>query len=192
MAMAMAFCVVAKPCLAEVTAYAPGQGGVNSVSVAVDVRASVRDRCGFASGGAPAGAIDQAEFDRTGFSRDFVIALNCTGASRIAVSSRNGGLTTDSSAPGYASVAPYRVELRMVGDNGTTASGACEASTLGTAGGCTFAGAASSSNGLRLAAASTKANGSYLRVQADAYAGATPLLAGRYTDTLTVTVSVAP
>lgn len=192
MMVAMALCAVAAPAFAQVTAYAPGEGAVNSVTVAIDVRASVRDRCGFAAGGAPAGTIDQANFDQTGFTRDFAIALNCTGASRIAVSSRNGGLATEGSAPGYASVAPYQVELRMVGDNGTAATGACAAATLGASGGCAFAGTAGSSNGLRLGAPSTKANGSYLRVKADAYAGAAPLLAGRYADTLTVTVSVTP
>lgn len=190
--MAMALCVLASRANAQVTAYAPGQGAVNSVSVNIDVRASVRDRCGFAQGGAPAGTIDQAEFDRTGFSKDFAINLNCSGASRIAVSSRNGGLATDASATGHASVAPYEVELRMVADNGTTAIGSCAASTLGSAGGCGFAGTGSTTNGLRLGAASTKSNGSYLRVKANPYAGATPLLAGRYADTLTVTVSVAP
>lgn len=192
MMVAMTLCVVAAPAFAQVTAYAAGEGAVNSVTVAIDVRASVRDRCGFATGGAPSGTIDQANFDQTGFTKDFAITLNCTGASRIAVSSRNGGLATDTSAPGYASVAPYQVELRMVGDNGTAASGSCAAATLGTAGGCGFSGTAGASNGLRLAAASTRANGSYLRVRADAYAGATPLLAGRYADTLTVTVSVTP
>jgi len=190
--VAMALGVLASPASAQVTAYAAGQGAVNSVSVNVDVRASVRDRCGFAQGGAPSGTISQADFDQSGFSRDFAINLNCSGASRIAVSSRNGGLATDSSASGYASVAPYDVELRMVADNGTTATGSCAAATLGGAGGCGFAGTGSTTNGLRLAAASTRSNGSYLRVKANAYAGATPLLAGRYADTLTVTVSVAP
>jgi len=192
-ALATAFGALAMPAFAQVTAYAAGQGAVNSVSVAIDVRASVSNRCGFAAGGAPAGSISQAEFDRTGFARDFAIALDCTGASRIAVTSRNGGLATaGAAAPGYATVAPYQVELRMVGDDGTAATGACDASTLGAAGGCAFAGTAGTANGLRLAAASTRANGSYLRVSAPAYAGSAPLIAGQYADTLTVTVSIAP
>jgi len=178
---------------AQVTAYAPGQGAVNEISVNIDVTASVRGRCGFASEGVPTGTLDQADFDRTGFSRDFAIVLNCSGASRIAVSSRSGGMATDApKAPGYASTAPYQVELQMVADNGTTVGATCAARTLTAAGGCAFAGTASGTNGLRLPAASTKANGSYLRISAPAYAEAAPLPAGRYSDTLTVTVSIAP
>lgn len=179
---------------AQTTAYAPGQGGVNSVTVAIDVRASVADRCGFAANGAPSGTIDQANFDQTGFTRDFAITLNCTGASRIAVSSLNGGMTTSTtgSTNGYATTAPYSVEMRMVADNGTVAGATCAADKLASGGSCTFAGTAGTATGLRLAAASTKANGSYLRVSAPAYSGSAPLVAGRYSDTLTVTVSVAP
>ncbi len=177
----------------QVTAYAPGQGAVNSISVAIDVKASVSGRCGFATGGVPSGTLNQTDFDRSGFSRDFAIAVNCTVASRIAVSSRNGGLAAEGgAAPGYAVTAPYNVALRMVADNGTAAEGICAADKLGAAGGCSFAGVASQTNGLRLPAASTRANGSYLRVSAPAYAGAAPLVAGRYADTLTITISIAP
>lgn len=193
MAIAAVLCTVGGAAHAQVTAYAPGQGSVNSVSVNIDVRASVASRCGFATGGAPSGTIDQANFDQTGFSRDFAIVLNCTGASRIAVSSANGGMKPDSATPvGYATSAPYQVELRMVADNATSAAATCAASTLASGGSCTFAGTASASVGLRLPAASTKANGSYLRVSAPAYSGSTPLAAGRYSDTLTVTVGVTP
>jgi hypothetical protein len=178
---------------AQVTAYAPGQGAVNSVAVAIDVRASVSGRCGFTAGGAPTGSISQTDFDRTGFSRDFAISMNCTVASRVAVSSRNGGLAAEVAASdGYAVTAPYTVALRMVADNGAAAEASCAAETLGAAGGCSFAGVASSTNGLRLAGAATKTNGSYLRVSAPAYTGTAPLVAGRYADTLSVTISVAP
>ncbi|MET0245668.1 MAG: hypothetical protein ABW182_02875, partial [Sphingomonas sp.] len=84
--LVVAFLAVVQPARAQVTAYAAGQGAVNSIDVSVEVRASVRSRCGFAAGGAPAGSIDQADFDQSGFTRDFAIQLNCTGASRIAVS----------------------------------------------------------------------------------------------------------
>jgi hypothetical protein len=190
--VAMAFSAFSTCASAQVTAYAPGQGPVNSIEVGIDVRASVRGRCGFASGGAPVGSIQQADFDRTGFTKDFAVVLNCTGASRVAVSSVNGGLATDVNSPGLASRAPYNVELRMVADNGTTATASCAAAGLATGGGCAFGGTASTTNGLQLGAASTKANGSYLRVSAPVYAGATPLAAGQYADTLTITVSIVP
>jgi hypothetical protein len=178
---------------AQVTAYAAGQGAVNSIEVGVEVRASVLGRCGFATGGAPTGAIDQANFDQSGFTRDFAIQLNCTGASRIAVSSANGGMTNAATgAAGYRTNAPYNVALYMAADNGTNTSATCAATTLAAGGGCSFAGTAGTANGLRLAGASTKANGSYLRVSAPAYSGTDTLAAGRYSDTLTITVSVSP
>lgn len=191
-ALAALLGAVAAPACAQVTAYAAGQGAVNRVEVGIDVRASVRGRCGFATDGAPAGSVDQTEFDRTGISKEFGIRLNCTGASRIAVTSANGGLAPVETATGYASRAPYSVELKMVGDNGSTAAATCTAATLNNAGGCLFAGAAGEANGLLLNAASTRANGSYLRVTAPPYSGTQPLLAGSYSDTLLITVSIAP
>lgn len=190
--MAMLAGAIAAPAAAQSTAYAAGQGALNRIEVGIDVRASVRDRCGFATDGAPNGVVDQANFDTTGLSRDFAIRLNCSSASRVAVSSLNGGLKQTESAPGYASTAPYNVTLYLVGDNGTTATAACAAGVLTTGGACSFAGTATAATGLRLAAASTKANGSYLRISAPPYTGSQPLLAGSYSDTLTITVSIAP
>lgn len=174
------------------TAYAAGQGSVNRLDIGIDVRASVTGRCGFAT--APNGTITQSKFDETGFSRDIPLVLNCSGASRVAVTSAKGGLqTATTGATGYATKAPYDVTLRLVADNGTTATATCAASTLTAGGSCsTFGGPASSSKGLRLAGASTKANGSYVRVSAPAYSGSAPLVAGTYSDTITVTVSAAP
>ena len=193
LAMLVAFCAILQPAHAQVTAYAAGQGAVNSVEVGVEVRASVHSRCGFATGGAPSGSIDQADFDQSGFTRDFAIQLNCSGASRIAVSSVNGGMATATAgASGYAVKAPYQVALKMVADNGASATAYCDAATLASGGSCAFAGTAGSATGLRLAGASTKANGSYLRVSAPGYAGSAPLVAGRYSDTLSITISVSP
>lgn len=193
LAMLVAFCAIAQPAHAQVTAYAAGHGAVNSIEVGVEVRASVRGRCGFATGGAPAGSVDQANFDETGFSKDFAIQLNCTGASRIAVASVNGGMATQvAGSTGYGTKAPYQVALVVVADNGTSASASCDAGTLAAGGNCSFAGVAGNTTGLRLAGASTKSNGSYLRVSAPSYAGSAPLVAGRYTDTLSITISVSP
>lgn len=182
----------AVPAHAQATAYAAGQGALNRIEVGIDVRASVRDRCGFASGGAPTGSTDQAEFDRLGIRKDFAIQLNCTGASRIAVSSVNGGLAAGETAAGYATTAPYSVELKMIADNGSAATATCDAAKLKAASECLFAGSAGTTKGLLLNAASTKANGSYLRVSAPPYTGSAPLQAGSYSDTLVITVSIAP
>ena len=187
------FAIAGQPVRAQTTAYAAGQGAVNSIEVGVEVRASVTGRCGFATSGAPSGTIDQADFDVNGFSRDFAIQLNCTGASRIAVSSLNGGMASQAAGgSGYQTKAPYRVALYMVADNGTNASATCDAATLSAGGSCSFAGTATAAQGLRLAGASTKVNGSYLRISAPAYTGSDTLVSGRYADTLSVTVSVSP
>ena len=178
------FAIAGQPVRAQTTAYAAGQGAVNSIEVGVEVRASVTGRCGFATSGAPSGTIDQADFD---------FQLNCTGASRIAVSSLNGGMASQAAGgSGYQTKAPYRVALYMVADNGTNASATCDAATLSAGGSCSFAGTATAAQGLRLAGASTKVNGSYLRVSAPAYTGSDTLVSGRYADTLSVTVSVSP
>ena len=193
LAILVAIFAISQPARAQVTAFAAGQGAVNSVEVGVEVRASVRSRCGFATGGAPSGSVDQVDFDQTGFTKDFAIQLNCTAASRIAVASANGGMAAQGSASvGFESKAPYQVALRMIADNGTSASGSCEAAGLSAGGSCSFAGTAGTATGLRLGAASTKVNGSYLRVSAPTYAGSAPLVSGRYSDTLTITVSVTP
>lgn len=193
LALAVISVIASQHAHAQVTAYAVGQGAVNSVEVGVEVRASVLGRCGFATGGAPTGAVDQADFDKSGFTKDFAIQLNCTGASRIAVSSANGGMTAAATGgTGYQIKAPYNVALYVAADNGTNATATCAAATLAAGGSCTFAGTANTATGLRLGGASTKANGSYLRVSAPAYSGTDTLAAGRYTDTLSITVSVSP
>lgn len=193
LALAVISVIASQQAHAQVTAYAAGQGAVNSIEVGVEVRASVLGRCGFATSGAPSGAVDQADFDQSGFTKDFAIQLNCSGASRIAVSSANGGMANSAAgATGYQTKAPYNVALYVAADNGTNASASCAAATLAAGGSCTFAGTASTAAGLRLGGASTKANGSYLRVSAPAYSGTDTLTAGRYTDTLSITVSVSP
>lgn len=192
LAMLAAIFAVSQPVRAQITAYAAGQGAVNSIEVGVEVRASVRGRCGFATGGAPSGSVDQADFDQSGFTKDFAIQLNCTGAARVAVSSLNGGMATTGTATGYAVKAPYQVALRLVADNGASSTASCDVAALAAGGSCSFAGTAGTATGLWLAGASTKANGSYLRVSAPGYAGSTPLVAGRYSDTLSITVSVSP
>lgn len=192
LALAAIIGTVAVTAHAQVTAYAAGQGAINRIEVGIDVRASVRDRCGFAEGGAPSGTVNQADFDVAGISKDFAIRLNCSSASRVAVRSQNGALSHGTSVPGYVSRAPYSVQLRLAGDDGTISTASCNAADLTGTGSCAFAGTASQTTGLRLAAASTKDNGSYLRVSAPAYTGTQPLLAGDYSDTLTVTVSIAP
>lgn len=180
---------------AQTTAYSPDSGRTpNQIVLSIPVTASVGGRCGFASAGAPNGSYNQNDFDVTGLQHDFAFVLDCTGPSRVAVVSQNGGLLTTGTAPtGYTVRAPYNVSLHLVATGGgTTADATCAASTLPTGSTCSFLGPASTGQGLRLAAASTSQSGSYLRVSAPPYAGASTLVNGTYSDVLTVTLSASP
>jgi len=180
------------PASAQTTAYAEGQGAPNQIVLSIPVTASVGGRCGFKAGSVPTGTYDQPDFDVTGLDHSFPFELECTGPSRVAVVSTNGGLKTPGSAPsGYTTLAPYDVELNLVGST-ETASESCEVATLVTGSTCPFVGTASTMVGLRLDATSIDEIGSYLRVTAPPYSAATQLVAGSYADILTVTVSASP
>lgn len=193
-AVAAGLALAAAPACAQTVYYAAGQPGVagGAATVGVQVRASVGGHCGFTDTQAPGGSFTQNNFDVTGFSRDFAFQLDCTGPSRVAVVSQNGGLLTGGTAPaGYAALAPYTVSLNLVG-NSAVATGSCAVATLTTAAAtpCAFRGPASTAAGLQLTSNSVSQTGTYLRVSAPAYTAGT-LIAGSYSDTLTVTVSVA-
>jgi hypothetical protein len=174
---------------AQTTAYAGG----NPIVLSVPVSASVGGRCGFGDAGVPSATVRQENFDKAGLNGTVSFNLNCTGASRVAVVSANGALVTTANAPtGYANRAPYDVTLNLAASNGTTATATCAASTLTQSGGCTFRGPASTTQGLRLGAASLNQPGSFVRVTAPAASGPARLVEGTYTDTLTITLSVAP
>lgn len=177
---------------AQTTAFAAGQGSPNQIALQIQVLASVGGRCGFATTGVPTGSFDQPNFDVSGFTHDFPFQLECTGPSRVAVVSSNGGLLTGGAVPaGYAAKAPYDVALHLVGVN-SSVDATCAAATLTAGGTCPFRGPATTGQGLRLAASSINQGGTFLRVSAPAYAAPDVLAAGNYADTLIVTVSVAP
>ena len=171
-------------------------GSPASLSFAIPVTAAVTARCGFAAGAAPAGTFDAGAIDRTAWSNDFALMLDCNGPSRIAVASRNAGLKTDLPLPlpGYTGVAPYLVAVSIVhgshSGSGTT-SASCTAAQLAASSGCALAGTASATEGLLIPAASSGLPGSFMRLSAPAYAGANVLVSGAYADTLTVTIAPA-
>jgi hypothetical protein len=180
---------------AQVTAYAGGSPA--NIVLSIPVTASVGGRCGFAPGQAPNGSTNVGEVNNA-FSADFPFTLECTVPFRAAVISQNGGLlATGAATPsGYANLAPYLVDLNLVGDVGVTpANATCDTGDLQTSSGvtCTFKGPSSASQGLRLNGSSYDVSGSYLRVHRAAYAGPAILVASNtYADALTVTVSVSP
>jgi hypothetical protein len=124
---------------------------------------------------------------------DFPFTLDCNVPSRVAAVSTNGGMTTAGAPPtGYANRTPYDVVLNLVGNEGTSSvSASCTAATLTQGSTCPFVGPASSSQGLRLAGPAILQGGSYLRLSGKPYSGTELLIAGTYSDTLSVTVSPA-
>lgn len=186
---------VADSALAQSTIPGPTVYVGGARSLPIPVTASVGGRCGFADGAAPSGSHDVGLIDRQAWAHQFPFTLNCNGASRVAVTSANGGLRTATSPgdPGYLGLAPYTVTLNLVGAGGANALAQCAVATLavGAVGSCTFQGAATQDVGLLMSSPSQNLAGSYLQVDAPAYAGPGVLVQGAYADTLTVTVSAA-
>lgn len=190
--------LMATPALADIgplTAYYNEPAlGPSSVQFKLDVLASVGGRCGFAAGQTPGGTIQAGAIDESGWTGDAVFVPECSALWRIAVSSLNGALKSDAttSVQGFADRAPYSVALHVVHDTGTI-DRSCPVDQIGpagVAGQCDFRGTASAANGLQVPRAYDKL-GSYLRASAPVYAGTSRLVAGTYSDTLTITISPA-
>ncbi len=193
---AAAACAVAafQPAMAQVsqeqTAYY-NYGSKREAILTIPVKASVNTRCGFRD---PAnGNFNVGEIDRNSWDREVPFVAECTTPWRIAVSSQNGGLLTAAEAglaEGYLKKAPYTVSLLVKNDGPQDVDVSCAAADLSASAGsaCGFKGTASATEGLRIAR-SYQLTGSKIRVSAPAYTGPGVLVAGTYTDTLTVTVS---
>lgn len=170
-------------------------GSPSNIVLSVPVRATVGGQCGFANGAAPNASLNVGAIDTNGWTADVPFTLECTGPSRIAIVSANGGLKTGAtvSDPGYLGLAPYDVAVNVARTGGTTTSN-CTAADLLTAAAtaCQLRGTASTTVGLSVPTPSFGLAGSYVRVSAPAYAGPGVLVTGTYTDTLTVTISPAP
>lgn len=203
-ALALAVSMIASPALADtapITAYynpgIPGYTppGPTQAVINVPVTATVGGSCGFAT--APNGTITNSNIDTTGWTGQVAFMPQCTAPWRIAVSSANGALkNTATASSGYQNRAPYNVTLSIpynTGSSSGTVTSTCAVKDLNattTTASCDFDGAASTSNGL-LVPRSFNLSGSYIQAAAPAYPGPDVLVAGTYTDTLTVTVSPA-
>lgn len=165
----------------------------DKIVVSIPVIATVGGRCGFAENGAPQGTLEAGLIDTNDWSHQVDFTLECTGLSRIAVVSSNGGLKTAApTAPGYRNLAPYNVAV-LVARSGGTSSGNCQSSSLAAdaTDTCALRGTASTAVGLAVTSPSYRLPGSHLTISAPAYAGPDVLVAGTYSDTLTVTISPA-
>lgn len=171
---------------------APSGSQPNAV-LTIPVTASVGGTCGFQT--PPNADRNVGQIDTTAWTETVDFTPECTAPWRIAVSSANGGLlTAGTPEPGYRNKAPYTVWLNIVQDgNATPVTANCAVADLYHAlgsSGCPFKGTASATEGLSVLRSFGLA-GSYIRVAAPAYPGPDVLIAGTYTDTLTVTVSPA-
>jgi hypothetical protein len=166
----------------------------NNITLSVPVRATIGSQCGFATGAVPTTSLNVGQIDTTGWTRDVAFTLECTGPSRIAILSSNGGLKTTGTVtdPGYLGLAPYNVAVNVVRTGGTTTGNCAAADLLSSAAtACALRGTASTTVGLHVTSPSFGLAGSYVRVSAPAYPGPGVLVAGTYNDTLTVTISPA-
>lgn len=177
-----------------ITAYYPNAGGLGPANavLTINVLASVGGSCGFAVNGAPNATVNAGAIDATDWTQQVPFTPECTAPWRIAISSANGALAslTPASVTGFRNTAPYTVGLHVV-NNGGVLSASCpvaQLSTNDTSGACNFKGTASPTNGLQVPRSFDLA-GSYLAVGAPAFPGPGQLVAGDYSDTLTVTVS---
>ncbi len=180
---------LAAPASAQTTVY---HG--SSAVLSVPVTATVGGICGFAPNDIAEGSYDAGAIDTTAWQNDFTFTLRCTGPSRLAIVSSNGGLETtpEPTDAGYIGLAPYDVDVHIVHNSGT-ADSSCTAAALeaSSSDACALRGTASPTVGMFVPAPSYDLSGSYLRVSAPAYPGPSVLVSGAYGDTLTVTVSPA-
>jgi hypothetical protein len=173
-------------------AFAVGNGSPNFKAVSIPVTVTVGFACGFTAT-VPTSNPNLPNLD-AGYTNDTAFGLNCSGPSRIAVVSRNGGLLTSGTVPtGYTTLAPYTVAVHMVGNGAVAVDATCAiADIVATTGSCSFRGPAGSSSGLTLGVAATNVAGSYIRITAPVYAGAGILVASsNYADILDVTLAPA-
>lgn len=179
------------PKLAYYPDSAPSGSQPNAV-LTIPVTASVGGTCGFQN--LANATFTVLDIDTTAWEREVGFVPECTAPWRIAVSSENGGLLQASGAlpTGYRNKAPYTVALQVAADGGPVAASCDVAELAGTTPSptCGFEGAATPTNGLYVPR-SYGLSGSKIKLQAPAYPGPDVLIAGTYTDTLTVTVSPA-
>jgi hypothetical protein len=176
----------------------------NSGVIQLPVTATVGGRCGFSS--APSATLDYPNFDVVEATQSAPFVLDCTGPSRVAVTSLNGGLLNNSGSlpSGYVNLASYTVNLRLTPTSGSqvTLAQACPVEVLkatgpasGSAACAEVRGTASFNGnvGLRLGNASS-GQSSFIDVKVGPSTinpAAGLLVNGDYSDTLTVTVAAS-
>jgi hypothetical protein len=188
----------AMPAAAQVTAYFPEPGGPQTptnIALPIQVHASIGGSCTFAAGGEPNdNYLIPTPLDTSAWSRQVPMTLNCTGPSRLAIVSSNGGLLTGGTpAVGYATLAPYTVNVSIAQPSAGAVTGSCLASALqtGSAAACTLRGTASATVGIPFSPTVGLTTSFILASGVADPVTPNLLVPGTYTDTLVVTVSPA-
>jgi hypothetical protein len=150
----------------------------------VDLVGRVPGRCGFST--PPADQVLPGDLSAGG-SLTVGFTLDCNTPFRVRAASTNGGFRTSAEADGFANLLDYRLRLRLETDAGGLEA-ACNADALvSAAGGCAYYGAAAG-EGL------SSADGVALHRRGALHftwpTARQRLVAGRYSDTLTIVVEV--
>lgn len=188
----------ASPAWAQADAYFPEPGGPQtptSKALSIPVHASIGGSCTFAAGGAPNDSyIIPQPIDTNPWSRQVPMTLNCTGPSRLAIVSSNGGLLTGGTpASGYATLAPYTVAVSIAQPSASPVTGSCLADALktGSAAVCNLRGTASPTVGIPFSPTVGLTTSFILASGVADPVTPNLLVPGTYQDTLVVTVSPA-
>lgn len=158
-------------------------------SIAIDVVARIKDRCGFA-GNAPANVTAPRDLESAA---DFSLAvgLDCNTPYALGVTSQHGALTnTDATddGSGYAFSKTYRVSVALETDKGIVRSGRCVSSDMADGGRCIFASLVPG-RGLKSDAGISVGRNAVITIDWPAQGLSQPrLAAGHYKDTLILVV----
>lgn len=158
-------------------------------SIAIDVVARIKDRCGFAANApnsvsAPYDLESAADFS-------LAVGLDCNTPYALGVTSQHGALTnadpTDDGS-GYAFSKTYRVSVALETDKGIVRSGRCVSSDMADGGRCAFASLVPG-RGLKSEAGISVGRNAVITIDWPAQGTSQPrLAAGHYKDTLILVV----
>lgn len=168
-------------------AMAPAQAHPDSV--AIDVTAEIKDRCGF-TGTAPT-SVDAPRDLEDAASLSIKVGLDCNTPYAVGVTSENGALVNlDASddGSGYAFEKKYRVAIALETDRGTVRSERCRSNELSADGRCDFA-ASRAGKGLKSGRGISVGRDAIITIDWPAQSTLPRrLAAGRYKDTLILVV----
>lgn len=158
-------------------------------SVAIDVVARIKERCGFASGGPVSIAAPRDLESAANFS--LAVGLDCNTPYALGVTSQRGALTNvDASddGSGFSFSKRYRVSVALETDKGVVRSAPCASDEMADGGRCAFASLVPG-RGLKSGAGISVGRNAVISIDWGAQASAQPrLAAGRYKDTLILVV----